>query len=122
MIRVVIESPLSGDFARNRRYAMWCAYHCFTRDEAAYASHLVFPFFLDDEKPDAREFGIEAGYAWATCADIFAFYLDLGMSEGMKRALVQWDGRVIDNRELPDEMYRAFLRCEQPPHTRGFTL
>jgi hypothetical protein len=63
MKRVVIESPLSGDFARNKRYALWCAYHCRTLGEAAYASHLFFTQFLDDEDPESRTFGIEAGYA-----------------------------------------------------------
>jgi hypothetical protein len=120
MIRVVIESPLRGDFERNRRYAVWCAYHCFT--EAAYASHLMFPFFLDDELHEHREFGIEAGYSWANCADIIAFYLDLGMSEGMKRARKQWEGRVTDDRELPEAMLSAFNKGYMPPFTQGYEI
>lgn len=120
MIRVAIESPLKGNLSRNRRYAVWCAYHCYTHGEAAYASHLIFPFFLDDEVAEHREFGIKAGYSWAQCADIVAFYLDLGESGGMSRARKRWDNRIIENRWLPDKMYQAFLRCEFPQHTRGF--
>lgn len=35
MILVALESPCVGDFERNRRYALWCAYHCYTKGEAA---------------------------------------------------------------------------------------
>jgi len=120
MIRVVIESPLAGDFERNRRYALWCAYHCCTRGEAAYASHLVFPQFLDDQNPEHREFGIQAGYEWAQCGGIIAFYLDLGTSYGMKRAYKRWENKVVDERRLPREMFEAFERGEYPGSTAGF--
>lgn len=125
MRRVVIESPLAGDFARNKRYALWCAYHCRTLGEAAYASHLLFPQFLDDEVPEDREFGIEAGHAWAQLADVFAFYVDLGASEGMSRAWVRCGrlkGGAPETRNLPPEMFARFEAGELPPHTKAFGL
>ena len=130
MIKVVIESPLGGGFALNRRYAIWCAWHCYTRGEAAYASHLIFPFFLDDQNAEQREFGITAGYEWAKHADIFAFYIDLGMSPGMTRAKERWgieENRTkrratVRLRNLPVEMLEAFNKGEVPDHTKGFHL
>ena len=117
MIKVVIESPLAGDFEKNVRYALWCAYHCYLRGESAFASHLFFPQFLDDRKPDAREYGIEAGYDWASDGDIFAFYLDLSWSVGMERAKQRWEGRKIEHRMLPKELLAKFEAGEYPPGT-----
>jgi hypothetical protein len=90
MKRVVIESPLAGDFQKNFRYALWCAYDCRLRGESPYASHLFFPLFLNDLEPEQREFGITAGYAWSQHADVFAFYIDLSWSVGMERAKGRW--------------------------------
>jgi len=119
-LRVVIESPLKGDFERNKRYALWCGYHCFTLGEAAYASHLFYPQFLNDLDPEHRKFGIEAGYCWAQTADQFAFYTDLGWSDGMLRAKDRWAGRVTVERQLPADMLSAFERGELPGQTPGF--
>lgn len=135
MRKVVIESPLSGDFERNRRYALWCGYHCYTLGEAAYASHLIYPQFLDDQNLDHRKFGIEAGYEWAAEASVYAFYLDLGESNGMKMARERWGKRIqeqaltkvdffrlacIEERRLPPEMFAAFERGDLPGKTAGF--
>jgi len=120
MKRIVIESPLGGDFKRNKRYALWCAYHCYTRGEAAYASHLIYPQFLDDQNEEHREFGITAGYAWAVSGDLFAFYVDLGLSPGMLRAKERWKDQDTEERHLPTEMWEAFERGELPNFTKGF--
>lgn len=118
---VAIESPLAGDFERNRRYALWCAYHCRTLGEAAYASHLFYTQFLDDESADDREFGIAAGLLWSAHADFRAFYVDLGMSPGMHRALqALGDSDAWKYRRLLPRMFDAFERGEYPKHTRGF--
>jgi hypothetical protein len=120
MLRVVIESPLAGDFERNKRYALWCARDCANRGEAAYASHLFFPQFLDDEDPAHRAFGITAGYEWAQFADRFVFYTDLGESGGMKLAKSRWAGRNIEERKLPPDLLLAFEGGAYPGTTRGF--
>ena len=118
---VVVESPLAGDFMRNRRYALWCAYDCYMKGEAAYASHLIYTQFLDDENPGHREFGIAAGLAWAAKADFRAFYVDLGMSPGMQRAWESMaDDVTVTKRKLPKMMLDAFEVGRTPSTTPAF--
>jgi hypothetical protein len=120
MRKVVIESPLAGVFERNRRYALWCAYHCYTLGEAAFASHLLYPQFLDDQVPADREFGILAGFAWAGENDR-VFYIDLGWSPGMLRAKDALAPETLHSvRQLPPEMLARFAAGEFPVATRGF--
>lgn len=88
--------------------------------EAAYASHLFYPQFLSDLDPKHREFGIKAGYEWAQGADKYAFYVDLGWSDGMKKAVERWEGRSIENRTLPEEMLAAFKSGDYPARTPEF--
>ncbi len=110
MIRVVIESPLSGaDFANrwmrrlhikwpalwrwferrgrqlNQRYAMACARDSLQRGEAPYASHLFFdrPGLLDDGDERERVVGMSAGFAWGDAAQLRVVYTDWGVSGGM---------------------------------------
>lgn len=120
MKRVVVESPLSGNFLRNKLYALWCAYHCRTLGEAAYASHLFFTQFLDDEDPESRAFGIEAGYAWAETAHIVAFYVDYGMSPGMLKAEQRWSEHLREYRKLPAQMLAQCAAGWTPRNTKSF--
>lgn len=71
---VVIESPYAGDVTRNLRYARFCVKDCIRRGEAPIASHLLFtqPGILDDNVPEERVTGMNAGFAWARHADIVA--------------------------------------------------
>jgi hypothetical protein len=87
--RVIIESPYAGDTERNLRYLRACMRDCLKRDESPYASHGLYtqPGVLDDNDPIQREQGIEAGFAWRVCAHKTVFYVDLGWSSGMSRAL-----------------------------------
>ena len=123
---VVIESPLAGDFARNQRYARLCSIDCLRRGESPYASHLFFTQMLDDRNSEERNLGIEAGYEWARSADIFAFYTDLCVSNGMLQALKKWERLVqfdipmstqkkdrIQYRELPPDLL-ALLDSDEP--------
>lgn len=91
MRRVILESPYGNDdaavIAENVKFALRCAMDCLQRDESPIASHLVFPLFLDDKKPEERALGIAAGLAWVRVADAMVVYMDRGMSEGMKRAI-----------------------------------
>ena len=106
MLKVVIESPLAGNFERNIRYARLCALDCRMRGEAAYASHLLFTQFLDDRSQEDREFGIAAGFEWARLADLVALYWDLGISAGMCKAREYWlsIGMKLEPRKLPREL------------------
>jgi predicted RNA-binding Zn-ribbon protein involved in translation (DUF1610 family) len=87
---VVVESPYAGDTERNLRYLRACFCDCLRRVEAPIASHklyadLCFGIGLD------RELGIEAGYAWGIMADYVVCYVDLGMTDGMKKAIKSYE-------------------------------
>ena len=89
MKRVIIESPFAGDVERNIKYARKCIRDSLERDEAPIASHLLYTQegILDDLIPEERKWGIDSGLAWLEVSDIHAFYIDHGMSNGMKYAL-----------------------------------
>lgn len=84
---VVIESPYAGDVERNVEYAKRCMKDSLKRGEAPYASHLLYTQVLDDKVKHERERGMMAGFAWAEVATLRVFYIDYGISEGMKEAL-----------------------------------
>lgn len=86
---VIIESPFAGDTAKNIAYARACVQDSLGRGEAPYASHLLYtqPGVLDDDKPEERRLGMEAGWEFMRAASRVAFYTDLGMSSGMQAAL-----------------------------------
>ena len=71
MKKVFICSPYSGDVLENMRKALaYCrqaAAQCFM----PYAPHLYFTRFLDDNDPEQREAGIDAGLEWiADCEEV----------------------------------------------------
>lgn len=76
MKRVIIESPYAGDIDRNLRYLRACMADCLRRGEAPFASHGLYtqPGVLDDDKPDERKLGIEAGFAWRDVAEMTVVY------------------------------------------------
>lgn len=86
MRRVYLESPYAGDVDRNVRFARACVADCLRRGESAYASHLLFTQegILDDDVPEERALGIEAGQAWRAACEATVVYLDLGWSSGMR--------------------------------------
>ena len=104
MRRVIVESPYAGDVERNEAYARAAMRDCLVRGEAPYASHLLYtqPGILDDDDPDQRQHGIEAGFAWADVADAVVVYIDHGISEGMRVGIERHEaaGLTIDEREL----------------------
>ncbi|MEJ5026395.1 hypothetical protein [Brucella anthropi] len=80
---VIIESPYSGDVARNTEYARACLLDSLRRGEAPIASHLLHTQVLDDLRPDERELGIEAGLEWYRVAEKCVVYENFGISRGM---------------------------------------
>jgi hypothetical protein len=84
MIPVILESPYAGDIQSNEEYAYKCCLDCLSRGESPYASHLFFTQFLDDNVPEEREQGIQAGFAWRTVAKKTVVYTDRGISKGME--------------------------------------
>lgn len=89
MKRIILESPYAGDIEANVEYARMCVRDSLLRGEAPIASHLLYTQegILRDEIPEERSMGIEAGLEWRSVAELHVFYIDMGMSEGMKHAL-----------------------------------
>lgn len=127
MSRVVLESPLSGDFVRNFRYLLWCCRAVWFEDSRhAIASHLICPWFMDDRIEAERQAGIENAWVWDPRVPHW-FFVDFGMSHGMQLARERCEESVIPWKERKLETYSpeswaAFGRGEWPPHTPGFEL
>ena len=97
-MRVVIESPYAGDTPLHVDYARAALLDSLGRGEAPIASHLLLTQVLDDNNPDERTRGLQAGHAWIAQADQVVFYQDLGFSAGMEQGLAMAE--------------RAGIRCE----------
>lgn len=82
---VIIESPYAGDVEANVEYARRCVRDSLSRGEAPIASHLLYtqPNILNDDKPEERQWGIDAGLAWRRVAEASVVYTDRGISAGM---------------------------------------
>lgn len=83
---VIIESPYAGDVEKNVEYARLCVKDSLSRGEAPIASHLLYtqPGILNDDIPEERQRGIDAGLAWLKVAEKSVVYADYGISSGMK--------------------------------------
>ena len=102
---VIVESPFAGDTVRNLRYLRACMADSFAKGEAPFASHKLYTDVLDDDVPEQREQGINAGLAWGEKADFTAVYIDLGISGGMKKGIAAAIkcGRLVVERRLGGE-------------------
>jgi hypothetical protein len=114
MITTAIESPFSGDPARNARYLAWCLKDCYDRGEAAYAGHALGPLAYP-EYAEFRAHGMEADLAMALVCDQVAYYLDLGWSPGMQHNQELRLRFITVERVLQPESKAAFDRGEWPP-------
>lgn len=109
MIRVLLESPFAAESVaeaeRNRRYLVRAIRDCFGRGEAPFASHALYTIALDDDIPNERELGIEAGLLWGECACKSVVYVDHGISPGMQKGInrAHADGRDVEFREIGKE-------------------
>lgn len=107
MRRVIVESPYAGDVELNTRYARACMADCLRRGEAPLASHLLYtqPGVLDDNKPEERALGMEAGWEWMDVADLVVVYTDLGVSKGMDAGVARGLslGRPVEYRTLGED-------------------
>lgn len=108
MRRVILESPYRGngygELTANKAYARACVRDSLLRGEAPIASHLLYtqPGVLRDEIPEERELGIAAGLAWINVAELMVLYVDRGVSEGMRQAMIfaQRSGLKVECRSL----------------------
>lgn len=87
---VILESPFAAGngytVEENIEYARACVRDSLSRGEAPIASHLLYtqPGILNDDIPEERSWGIDAGLAWKSVADRSVVYTDHGISQGMK--------------------------------------
>lgn len=116
---VIIESPFSAPTEelrdRNAAYLKAAMLDSLDRGEAPYASHALYTQFLDDDVPEERRLGMDAGFAWGEKADEVAVYVDLGISHGMREGIARAlaSGKHVDYRTLGQAwMLRA---CGCPP-------
>jgi len=84
---IILESPYAGFIERNITYARQCLKDSLSRGEAPIASHLLYTQVLNDQDPEERDLGIAAGLAWRDAAEAQVFYIDFGISSGMKAAI-----------------------------------
>lgn len=88
---VILESPYAGDVLKNIQYARRCVRDSLLRGESPIASHLLYTqdSILNDNIPEERQLGIDAGLAWKTVAEATVVYADLGISKGMQYGIDQ---------------------------------
>ena len=105
MIRVILESPYAGDIEKNIEYARKCVRDSLLRGEAPIASHLLYTQegILNDDIPEERKHGIDAGLAWKHVTQKHVVYTDLGISKGMEYGI-----RYATDNKIPIE-YRSIL-------------
>ena len=101
---VILESPYAGDIEANIEYARECVRDSLSRGEAPMASHLLYtqPGVLRDAVPAERQWGIDAGLAWASKAEATVVYTDRGISKGMNYGIdnAEQAGRPIEYRTI----------------------
>jgi len=89
--RVIVESPYASHIERtteeHKKYAIECMSDCFLRNEAPFASHVLYPQVLNKMTKVARSAGILAGISWGRYAHARVIYTDLGITQGMKNGI-----------------------------------
>ena len=86
---VIVESPFAGkteeELQENIKYARLAVRDSLLRGESPIASHLLYTqdSILDDNIPEERQMGIDAGLAWRVEANKSVVYTDRGISKGM---------------------------------------
>lgn len=99
---VVVESPYAGNIDRNLEYLRDCFSECIEMGEVPIASHKLYTDVKETSDNTHRDLGLFCGYAWGTKADYVVCYTDLGVSDGMQRAIEFYSeiGKKIRMRKL----------------------
>ena len=104
---VILESPFAGDVESNIEYARKCVRHSLSLGEAPIASHLLYTQsgILNDDVPEERQWGIDAGLAWKVVADKSVVYIDRGISKGMEYGikLAKEQGLEVETRQIENK-------------------
>ncbi|MBU6142293.1 hypothetical protein KGO95_04280 [Patescibacteria group bacterium] len=91
-------------FEQNVAYARMCMRDSMLRGEKPIASHLLYtqPGILNDDIPEERKLGIEAGLSWGVAAAATVVYADRGISEGMQKGIdrAKKEGRPVEIRRI----------------------
>lgn len=112
---VCVESPLRGSddatVARNVMFADACVLDSLRRGEAPFLGHLIYPRVLNDRLPLDREQGIAGHIAWLRKSDLLVVYTDLGITEGMTKAITLAHAirLTVEYRALGTEWRERFL-------------
>lgn len=117
MKRVCIESPYAGNVTANLEYLRKCLRHSLCNGEAPFASHALYtqPGVLDDDDPEERIQGINAGLAFVQCCDITAVYVDHGVSRGMQMGIT---AAIKANRPVVVRSLQDDGTCKELPYDK----
>jgi len=110
-IRVIVESPYSGDIEENIKYALLCMKDSYTRGEAPFLSHLLYTRIPSGEHISdsdsrhqymTREYGLSCCLEWRKVASKTILYVDNGISSGMKQAKEEAEkmGQPVEIRKI----------------------
>ena len=80
-------SPYSGDVKRNKQYARELTARAIQLGYAPITPHLYITECLDDNDPEQRELGLNAGIALLSVCDIIIVGIKYGISDGMEREI-----------------------------------
>lgn len=105
---VILESPFAASEtiteAEHVQYARLCLRDSLLRGEAPIASHLLYtqPRVLNDQVPEERAMGIDAGLAWRDVSEGTVVYIDYGISKGMTYGIEKaaLSGKPVEYRRL----------------------
>jgi len=116
MIRAIIESPYGGtpeEVERNTVYARRCMLWALQQGYAPFLSHLLYTQVLNDNNPEERKLGIEAGFAWREFADITLVFLDYGATKGMRLGIrdAKMKGRRVKEERIGKNPYDKAIDC-----------
>lgn len=108
---VILESPFAATngytVQENIEYARKCVRHSLSLGEAPIASHLLYTQegILDDNIPEERQWGIDAGLAWKQVANGSVVYTDRGISKGMEYGIAAAEaaGLTVEYRSIEDK-------------------
>lgn len=100
--RVFLASPYSGNWHENMAYLKLAIHDCLRRREAPFASHALYPQFLNDSLTVERDKGIQAALMFLPVCHALVAYVDLGISEGMEFEL-----QMARNMDVPVERRRV---------------
>ncbi len=108
---VIVESPYAGNIERNVAYARAAMRDCLLRNEAPFASHLLYtqPGVLNDSIPHERKLGMEAGLVIGKQAAMTVVYTDYGISPGMQYGIerANEENRLVEFRSLEGVSYET---------------